>query len=77
MAVGNSDGSVKLWDIPRRTLVTSFKHGDVGGVTAVAFSARRQLLASAGTDWTITLWDLRRRTALATLGQFGAPPALL
>ena len=57
-ATGSWDRTVKLWDLrdagfgeERFTLV-----GHTGPVRALAATANRQLLASAGNDGTIRLW---------------------
>ncbi len=64
LALGGTDGGVRVWDgLERRARVTIEAHTD--GVTALAFSRDGARLASAGTDGIVRLWDWATRTQLA------------
>jgi hypothetical protein len=47
---------VRLWDVPRLKELKKFA-GHAGPITAVAFTARGERLASGGEDMSIRLWD--------------------
>ncbi len=64
LALGGSDGTVKLWDTyARQALATINAHETA--VTALAFSPDGTQLASAGSDGVIRLWNWRDRTKTA------------
>jgi WD40 repeat protein len=58
VAVGGSDGSVRLWDArDGRELVTLRGHN--GSVDALDFRSDGSQLVSAGSDGTVRVWALR------------------
>ena len=57
VAVGNGDGTVEVWDLPRKDRVANWKaHKDV--VTGVAFMPDGKRLATVSADHTARLWDV-------------------
>jgi WD40 repeat protein len=72
LASGSGDGTVKIWDLNRHSLITTLK-GHTAAVKTVAFSPDGQSLASAGNDRTIQLWDTQNWTIQSTLPGHGWP----
>ncbi len=71
LAVGGTDGTIKVWDmIERVSLVTIDAHE--GGVGQMRFNADGTRLASAGADQQVIVWDWQNREALITVDN-GSP----
>jgi len=56
LAVGGSDGSVRLWRVSTGEHRGSLRLGHVGHVRDIAFSPRATLVATASTDGTARVW---------------------
>ncbi|MFE5856476.1 WD40 repeat domain-containing serine/threonine protein kinase [Streptomyces sp. NPDC056500] len=66
LATASDDSTVRLWDVPNRTLLdTLTAHGDM--VFSVTFSPDGKTLATASADSSVFLWDLRTRRRTAVL----------
>ncbi len=66
LAVGGMNGEIKVWDmLERRSLVTLNAHERE--VTALAFSADVETLASSSLDGTVKIWNWRNRTLIHEL----------
>jgi WD40 repeat protein/class 3 adenylate cyclase/DNA-binding XRE family transcriptional regulator len=71
LATGSFDGSVKLWNLERGTLLwTSWR---ANNVQRLAFAPDGRTLASSGADAVIQLWDARSGTHLRTLNGHSRP----
>ncbi|WVN89796.1 uncharacterized protein L203_105026 [Cryptococcus depauperatus CBS 7841] len=57
LAVGNSDGVVKVWDVETRGPIRSFA-GHVRPVESLSWSKNNRYLLSASSDSTAIIWDL-------------------
>jgi WD40 repeat protein len=66
LASASGDGTVRLWDVARKTQVAVLT-GHADRVTAVAFDPTGQRLTSASADRTVRLWDVARKTQVAVL----------
>jgi WD40 repeat protein len=68
LAIGGKDGSLKLVTPTDFKELVKFQPGHQGAVTALAFSANSQLLASVGVDRTLRYWNVLKGELLATVG---------
>ncbi|MET7685345.1 helix-turn-helix domain-containing protein [Streptomyces sp. NPDC005423] len=66
LAGADADHTVRVWDVARRRLLTTFT-GHRESVFSVAFGPDGRTLASAGSDGTVRLWDVPGRRPLAVL----------
>ncbi|MGW1555829.1 nSTAND1 domain-containing NTPase [Streptomyces sp. NPDC002144] len=66
LATADADHTLRLWDVARHRIVTTFT-GHRESVFSVAFAPDGRTLASAGSDGTVRLWDIPSHRALATL----------
>ncbi len=63
---GDSDGTVRWWDVPREECVW-IRKAHQGTVQSLGISPNGRRLASCGDDGAIVLWDLERGEPLQTL----------
>lgn len=66
LATADADHTVRLWEVARHRLVTTFR-GDRESVFSVAFAPDGHTLASAGSDGRVRLWDIPSHRALVAL----------
>jgi WD40 repeat protein len=72
IALGGTDGGVRLLAAPGLTPTTSIAAANPGGVTALRISGDGQKLVTGGADGTTALWDLAGNL-LTRISQPGAP----
>ncbi|KAF7458277.1 WD40 repeat-containing protein [Cryptosporidium felis] len=56
IAAGYSDGSVRVWDIPSKSIIHTF-HGHSKNITALKFCRSGNYLSCGSYDTEVTLWD--------------------
>lgn len=56
-AVGYADGSIRLWNAPTESVLTTF-NGHKKAVTALAFDEQGARLASGSQDTDLIVWDV-------------------
>ncbi|MCI0464304.1 MAG: WD40 repeat domain-containing protein [Gemmataceae bacterium] len=61
LALGSTDGIVRLWEVPHGTCREL--PGHIGEIRGVAFAPDGQTLVSAGADTTALVWDVRAALA--------------
>jgi WD40 repeat protein len=61
LAVGNDDGTVRLFSVPSGKVEGSWLIGHTGQITSVQFSPNGQLISSTATDDTTRLFDVVAR----------------
>jgi WD40 repeat protein/class 3 adenylate cyclase/transcriptional regulator with XRE-family HTH domain len=71
LATGSFDGSVKLWDLERGTLIWTSQRAN--NIQRLAFAPNGRLLASSGADAVIQLWDAKSGAHLRTLSGHSRP----
>ena len=75
LAAGDREGSVKIWDVQDRQVISQLD-GDTVSVYTLAFSPDGRTLASAGYDGQIKLWAVSDWTLLGTLQNPGTARTL-
>lgn len=63
IAVGYNNGTVEIWDIPSRKLITEFK-AHSGDVSDIRFNKKRMQIATSGSDGLLKIWDSNDLTAI-------------
>ena len=63
LAVGLSDGSIRIWNLRAGREVRTLQHGDYAGCISFAGGSR---LLSSGIDGIVRLWDLKTGKVLKT-----------
>src|SRR5205814_1070725 len=58
LAAGNTDGTVRLWDVTSRRQIGDPLNGHDGVIHSVAFSGDGKTLATGGADGTVRLWGV-------------------
>jgi WD40 repeat protein len=71
IATGNHNGSVTIWDLATKRVVSTLWHA--GGVTSVAFSPDGDLVAAGGFGGTVQVWNARTNQRLQTLNADASP----
>jgi WD40 repeat protein len=66
LAVGYTDGAVRLWDFPAGEQIAMFRQ-HTAGTCDLRFSPDGRVLVSAGGDGSVGLWDVAGRRQLAVL----------
>jgi WD domain, G-beta repeat len=58
LAIGDVDGTVRLWDVATHQQIGNPLTDSTGGVASMAFSPDGKTLASGNDDGTVRLWDV-------------------
>ena len=66
LASSSENGTIKLWNMARKTNIATLRHTNLG--YSIAFSPDGTILASSSENGTIKLWDVATRRNIATLG---------
>jgi hypothetical protein len=66
LAIGNADGTVRLWDVATHRQITALT-GPGGAVNSVAFSPDGTTLAGGSTGGTVRRWDMATRRQITAL----------
>ncbi|KAA0174006.1 hypothetical protein FNF27_04567 [Cafeteria roenbergensis] len=66
VAAGYADGSIRLWSVSRKALITRLQ-GHKRGVSALVFDAEGDTLVSGSQDTTIVVWDLTAQAGVCRL----------
>ncbi len=64
LATGSQDGTVKIWDVARRELLTTLPGSADGSVWSVAFSPDGALLMTAGAEGKVKFWNTATKLAV-------------
>jgi WD40 repeat protein len=75
LAVGGTDGTVKVWDTATRTSLVTIEAQTLR-VSALAFSEDSTMLATGGDEGTVNIWDWETRTLLQTISVETQPQRL-
>ena len=67
LAVGGTDGSVRLWALGSGKKRGTLRFGHVGHVDDIAFSPRATLVATASSDNTARVWRVRKAQPVSVL----------
>jgi WD40 repeat protein/transcriptional regulator with XRE-family HTH domain len=75
LATGNSDGTVRLWDVATHRQITTLT-GHAGEVLSVAFSPDGKTLATGNSDGTVRLWNLATHRPIGVALHAGQIPKM-
>jgi WD40 repeat protein len=67
LALGSSDSTIRLWEMPTARERMVLRGGHTRGVRSLAFSPDGRLIVSAGQEGRVVLWDAIRGVVLRTL----------
>ncbi len=63
----NTDGTISIWNIASKTLITTLRGGHTQAIRSLSINADGSLLASGGTDNNVVIWDLQTNEIRTTL----------